>query len=638
VQDKPQIILPGGFEAQSGLYLPTSFQIPSEEDALPAELAPRVDLIVAGRPASILDQVFAYATEAELGLDVTAAENVLAIVGLIPFWPSMQLLARFQRDLWPVRVDRRGQLALLEFWFGGSEFAKRAENWLSQSEQRVLFSEQQVFALQRLVTLHSLDGPVDQTLSEEEHIGLLLALIAIPGSVLSIHAELERDLSVKLEDERWLRFFIGNGGFVGAGALRNELGRAHRLYSEIADSDEAKQHRDYCALYEWLVEEFGLTFAQLQGFAFALHTGAKISAMEEIPSLVETTFFAGSKVADQAELGLSALSAPREWYAERFAATQNDPRRAAFEVTPFLQKPAIRQPDGKVMPIAPRALEAWMGATGNYYRLFDIARRKGDETRKRFTRFNGLLVERYVQETVETAFPQDESRKTAIWTPGRVYRDVPYQSPAGERLTPDVVIDLTPDLIVIEVTSSRLTERSIVDADPDTVTKDIEKVLVEKIEQLGSAIDDLLSGAADLPDLRIAEIDRIWPIVISSEGLLQTPNLWAYIRPSVEQSLSQPSVKPLTLLDLEDLEELAGLVISGKALTQVLAEKTRETWAERELAAWIRSPEGQRFPYDSTLAVKQFEEAAAVIVRVLLGDEAVAQYEAEHRGSAGQPA
>ena len=89
------------------------------------------------------------------------------------------------------------------------------------------------------------------------------------------------------------------------------------------------------------------------------------------------------------------------------------------------------------------------------------------------------------------------------------------------------------------------------------------------------------------------ERSRSGTLGLVSVGRVACPQtLWAYLRPTVEQSLGRLTVQPLTLLDLEDLDELAGLVMSGHALNEILAEKTRGTWSERELAAWIRGPEG----------------------------------------------
>lgn len=617
----PKIILPASFKDKSGLYLPSSFAPSFVDVSMPSELRGPVELIGAGRLPTFFDQLYVYATEHELGLDPTPAADVVAISEAIPFWPSMRFLSKLQRDLWHARVDEEAQIALLNQRYGGSNYAARAEAWMRQRAQRVIFSEQQIFALQRLIILNARDGPLDASHTEEEYIALLMALAAVPGSVLGPEAVPDEG-PPSVEDERWMRLFVGHGGFIGRGALRNELGRAFRLYGQIASSDGARAHHDYCPLDEWLVDEYGVTFAELQAFGFALHAGSKMQSDEELPSLIDETYFATTDVAAKARAGLDALSAPREWYVDAFFKTHSDPRRATFQITPFLQRPALRQPDGKIMPIAPRALEAWMSATGNYYRLFDLARAKGSSTRKQFTRFNGMLVETYVHETVQRAYPRLLS-KGSLWLPGAVHRDRTYPGKGGERRTPDVAIDLTPDLILIEVTSSRLTERSVVDAEPEAVRKDIEKVLIDKIEQLGDAIRDFQRAVVGLPNLEIDQVDRIWPIVVSAEGLFQTPTLWAYLKPVIEVSQAQPKVQPLTLLDLEDLEELMGLVLGGASALEVLREKTSEAWRELEFASWFRSVGVRQYPDTSPLARAQFDAAVDAVTRTLLGDGAI---------------
>lgn len=616
--DQPEIVLPDGFEHRSGLYLPTTIR-PVLTEPVPAELQFRPDLIVAGRPLGFLDQVFVYATEEVLGFMPTPPGVVVAVTETLPFWPTMRFLSRFQRDLWAAHTDQSGQLALLNLWFAGSEFAARATGWLQQSPQHVLFSEQQLFAFQRLVLLNARDCDVADEFSGNEYALMLAGLVATPGAILADGLPVGEETSDQVDDEEWLQFFIGHGGFVGRDALRNGFGRASRLYDDIASTPTMREHTDYCPISDWLEETCGLGFVELQAFAFALHAGSKMIDNSEPPVLVDDAYFAQTLLADKARAALDVLSAPRSWFADRFGASREDPRRVAYEITPFLKKPALRQPDGKVMPLAPRALEAWMSATGNYYRLFDIARGKGSATRKRFTRFNGALVETYAQQTVERAFPSKAHE--IIWLPGTVHRDVPYDVPGGERRTPDVAIDLTPDLVLIEVTSSRLTERTVVDADPDSVRQDIQKIVIDKVAQLGDRIRDLRSGLSMLPGLELANVERMWPIVVASEGLFQTPTLWAHISDAVTAALTQPTVQPLTLLDIEDLEELMGHVVEGLSLVEILRRKTSPAWREMELAMWFRGAGLEAV--NSPIAREQLEHAFDVVARQLFGDDVV---------------
>jgi hypothetical protein len=625
---EPQIILPGGFKTPSGLYLPTSFGGLRAAN-IPADLEPQPGLFVVGNPPSFIDQVFAYATQEELGLDPTPADVVVAALREIPFWAAMRVLARYQRDLWPARGARERQLDLLHRWFGETgTFVERGRAFLNASPRNMLFSEQQIFALQKLVTLYSPDGESSEELSDVQYLGLMIALAAVPGTILrtpefdELAQEEASDMDVT--DDRWLQLFVGHGGFIGRGSIKHELGRAHNLYEVIAKSTSARAHQDACPLEEWLCETYGLTFIELQAIAFALHAGSKMQQTEENPVLIDTGYFATTKLADKAQVGLDALSADRAWYQSTFERTSADPRRLAFEITPFLQRPALRHPGGKVMPLAPRALEAWLSASGTYYRLFDISRAKGSATRKRFTRFNGHLVERHAKDVVDAAYKAPVS--ALLWVAGRVHGEVIYPTPAGEARTPDIAIDLGPDLVLIEVTGGRPTEKSLVDAEPEAIRKDIEKLLEDKIRQLGDRIRDLRVGLAKLPDVDIDGVERIWPIVVSSEGLFQTPTLWEYLRGDALTALDQGSVERLTLLDLEDLERLMGLVEQSHVLVEILRSKTQPGWQERDLASWFES-EGEQFgSSESPYALRLSEAAFEMVVKRLFTEAQLTEY------------
>ncbi len=374
--ERPEIILPLTFKEKSGLYVPTSFAPVFGDVRVPPELEPRPQLLIAGRGPSFYDQVFAYATEQELGFEPMPPDDVVAIARAVQFWPSMRFLTRFQRDLWNVQLDQAGQIAILNQWFGGSEFAKRAEPWLRQEKQRVLFSEQQLFALQRLVLLYARDGVVDEDQSQEEYMALFAALFAVPGSILGAGTGIDEEQPARVEDERWMRLFVGHGGFVGRGALRNELGRAVRLYAQIATSEALRSHPDYCPVDEWLDEELGLSIVELQALGFALHAGSKMLDEREPLVLVDETYFATTLLADKARAGLDALSATREWFVERFEKTQSDARRAAFEISPI--SAATGAPSAGRQGHAPRPARA-RGMDWRHRRLLPALRHRAGQ-------------------------------------------------------------------------------------------------------------------------------------------------------------------------------------------------------------------------------------------------------------------
>jgi hypothetical protein len=581
--EEPTIYLPTGYEANSGLIVPTSVQA-AEQVELPKGLRFEPRAVAVGRPTSFLDQVGAYATQDELGLPSTSVEEIVGVFQSVPFRATMRMLSRFQRDLWAARLDQAAQLALAKAWFGSdSLFVERGIRFLGGHSRHLLFTEQQFFAAEKLTIVYAKDD--DRTdLTDDEYRALLIALISIPGTLLGPQIERLDQENLDPHDAAWLRFFLGHGGLIGRGRLKHELARADRLYRVLAEASEAKEHPSFVSIHELLLRTYGFSFAQLQAVAFALYAGSKIGDPKEIPVVIDKTYFDKASPKFDAGRALDVLSADRDWFRQRILSSADNDRRFAFDITPFLRKPALREGAG-LLPIAPRAVEAWLGATGAYYRLLDAARARGDVGS--FATFNGALVELYARSVVQRAHRRPKT-STGLWVAGEVYGEQPYQTSQGKALTPDIAIDLTPDLVLFEVTSSRTTVGSVIDAEPDAVRRDLAKVLFGKVEQFADATTAITSGHASIGDVSIQEIDRVWPIVVTDQNLLQSPVLWAEIRASLPQGLKAPKVMPLTILDLEDLEHLMELVQRGESLVSILNDKTSEQWRELEFGLWYQ--------------------------------------------------
>jgi hypothetical protein len=241
----------------------------------------------------------------------------------------------------------------------------------------------------------------------------------------------------------------------------------------------------------------------------------------------------------------------------------------------------------------------------------------------RFTRWHGRLVEAHAQRVVEAAFVRPESQ--LVWLPGTVHRASAYPTPWGERETPDVAIDLGQDLILIEVTGGRLTQASLVDADLDAIRRDIDRLLEDKIRQLGDRIRDMHDGLVQAFNLELVE--RVWPIIVSPEGIFQTPSLWAHLRAEAIGALGQPKVQPLTLLDLEEFENLMGLAHQSGAPVDILRMKTAPAWQEREFTTWCKA-EGPQFGEErSEFMEKLFRSSVQGVLETLFDEDQQREYQ-----------
>jgi hypothetical protein len=572
---------------------------------LPKDIAlPRPVLAITDPPAFV-DQVYVYATASELlrvildhelgrliDVEPFTMEDVVDAIRDVPFEPAMRFLASLQKALSFVVLDGPAQVHLMREIFGPI-YAAAGEIWLREEPRRALFSEQQLFALQRLAVLHARDDDADD-LTQEEQVRIRLALLWTPDAVLGaplgpdleIHEEEETDLT----DERWLRFFVGTGGLVSHASLRHELPRAHRMYAVIARSSAARRHRDFCPLDEWLQYRFGLTFEELQGLGLALDAGSQTLNRSVAPVIVTPSYFDSTALAGRVVRSFEAIAASREWFRKQFEGSAEHPRRAAFEIQPFLRRPGLLQSDGNIAVLAPRAIEGWMSATGAYYRFLDLARDCGQFDK--FTRFNGWIQERYARHLAYVAHP-DQRRRGLIAGTGCVYDDLPYRTKQGESRTSDVAIDLGLDLVLIEVTSKRLTLKSVVDADTESVLKDVRALLTKKMRQLGVVIRDLAASRVVIGDVEMSHVKRIWPMIVVADGLFQNPSLWAWTHREgghhLEFDVSDVPqlVQPLVILDLEEYEALMSLVRRSGTLINILGRKTSPLWRERDFKSWL---------------------------------------------------
>jgi len=624
VKDPPRIFLPPEYRTAEGVIIPQDV-VRSNAIPLPPELRVDPATVIVGEPPSFLSQVYAYATETELGFPEMPVEAAIAIAGELPFRASIRVIARFQRDLWASRVDQQAQLSLAQAWFGvDSEFVRRAERFLRAASNHVVFSEQQMFAVQKLLLVYARDDE-KLDLSDDEYKGLLALVVATPGTLLGPQIpHLDSADEGSPTTDAWLRFFVGHGGLIGRGRLKHELARADRLYRVLANTSVAREHPAYCPLDSWLTSDYGLTFAQLQAVGFALYAGSKIGDAEETPAVVDESYFENARPRFDPSRGFAALSADRDWFRERLLRTTTHERSFAFDLTLFLQRPALRDQDG-LLPLSPRALESWLGATGAYYRLLDVARVRSDHARAAFATFNGALVEWYARKLVDAAFPERES--SPIWLAGRVYGEEPYETARGRAMTPDVVIDLTPDLVLVEVTSGRTTLGTIVQADPTIVWADLEKVLFGKLGQLAQAIRNIRVGIAKIGDIDPAHVDRIWPVLVTDEALLQTPALWDAVRDRLPGELQSVGVQPVVILDLEDFEHLMALIEAGHSLTSILEEKTSAQWRELEFALWYQQKEGTIEPPPTSAIDRWFTDAMNAIGQELFSEDQVKDFE-----------
>ena len=577
----PQIVLPSYVQLPSSLWVPSSVQAVEPAD-LPDGVVPGAipDLILVGQPPRWHDQVGTYITIAELGYPKQSMAAVLGLVASLPFERIIRALAHLQRQLGDSRFDLDAQKRLLDSFLPDGAFKGRVHALVDQTPNSFIFSEQALLVFQRLAIEHSLAEDRDPTSRDEA--AFVQALFSIPDAYLEL-SDTAPATSEKEFAEQILRYFVATGGLSSNELPSSLIVRASLLYGVLAASDEAHAHNQYCPVNDWMFDEYGVDVAQFQAGGLAFAALAKLFERSEpgpvgvLPGILSKT-----ALADR-EAGLaSALAADRTWFADQFAQNRTQ-EYIARDFRPFYKRPFLRMDDDALLPLSPRAVHEALGDHGLFFRLLDLARDRG--ARQRFTNFNGWLYEQYALDLARSAFPPGSNAAATV----QVHGEVRYKVRKQNRKSPDVALECAGlDLILIEVSSGHLTEKSLIAGDADQMQVDLTKKLTEKISQLYARIDEFLAGAFEIPNIARDSLIGLWPILVHADALFQTQFLWDHIDQAVGKRPSNPRERPLTLLEMSDYERFLGLC-QTRWPVDLLARKTSPMWARRDFDAWVRN-------------------------------------------------
>jgi hypothetical protein len=593
--DEPQIFVPGWVQSTSGLLVPGSMArlpAPPVFRGLPKELRPHArPVALAGAPPSSLDYVSVYVDEAATGAKPTSLAALREHLSKLPFEPAMNGIAQAAGKAFGLRGNTAEQLKLAREIYS-EQIYRRIERFFAEDDHAELFSEQQVAVLARLVIEEADDGVLAAGMSEA-HRGLLTVAIIAAGSILEETAT--RAAEEMRDATDWLAFFLQNGAYNRKPAPLGEFARARQLFGVIAREPQMRDER--CPLDKWMSDDYHFTIEEQFALGFALaamshawDTDARAGMRSGIRAEDFDDLLSRLGMAERREDALQLISTDRATFAAEFAAAGTDPAHIAWETRPFMRRPFLRLADDSILLISPRGMKAWL-SDGFHYRLLDSAQSRSVADRKlsrRYTAYSGELLEQHVLRLAQSSYGNRPLGG------GRVYGEQPYGK--DDAKTSDVAIDLGLDLVLIEVSASRLRADRLIMGTPEEFAEDLDRLLIGKIKQLDRCITALIAGVATIPttepEVDLSRVQRIWPVVLSAGTISQSEMLWEYVHDQSMGMLTQAKVQPVTLLDSQDFEQLMGLVEAGRDLSAILAGKTTEPYRDLELALYLNEAPG----------------------------------------------
>jgi hypothetical protein len=596
----------------SGLIVPSSVageasQRPGGIRLPPELLPPPLPVVVYDGLPHFSDQVAVRPSEADLGLTSSDLAFLTAVATQIPFEPAMLATSRLAAGLWNIHLDGDAQLDLARSFFDeDAPIIERFAAFVREGEAHVVFSEQQLFVTQRLLIEHARDGAVGAGMTHEEATHLKRLVIGTTTIVDETHLVQAQSQSA----DEILAYLAQNGAYNARQNMLNTYARAYSLFVERARTDPSPNR---LPLDNWIADDYPLSLEEQMATGQALQAAAHVLD-KDLPaaqrSLVEGDVLRITAFRDRMDDVRAMLAAPRQWYRDAFAG-DGSLNSLVWETTPFMQRPFIELSSGQLLLISPRSIISWLG-DGFYYRLLDSARRRNvsdSRTSVAYTKYVGDLMEGWAVDLVRSVYAGARPPGS-----GLVYGEQAY---GGNQLTPDVAIDLGHDLVLIEVRSGYLTRELRVNGDVEQFRRDLDRVLLKKVRQLGNAIAALLDGRATLPDVEIDGVRRIWPILVTA-NITQTEPLHDLIEATLPPTYRDARVQAPLLLDAEDLEHLMGMVEAGASLVGVLTSRQQGPYRKLEFSRWANEdPSSRTLDARPTYALQRWERVTAAIVDLL---------------------
>lgn len=530
------------------------------------------------RGPSELDQVKIFITELDLARRPTTLARLRALASKLPFEPAMHNLAVLNSRLASVLNSAPQQWELARSFYGSDPalLASLAKAHAA-SPDALMFSPQPLILLMRVLLEEAFDQQ-QRDVTESE-------FSTLQQAVLGAHSALESSLDATTwpDQSHLLAFELQNASLFHREPPLELMARHDELLRLAADDDRFLASTNRVPVREWL-SAGGLTADQQWTIGFGLSAMTTAFADDPKPrALAEHVDDLLSKMhLPGISRDLSLLSSSRDEFRAAFAALSADSHSMAWELRPFKVTPFLRMANGDLDLLAPGFLLSWLGEGFHYRALTHAQRAEPTAVAAKYTQYMGEVVERYALDLAETAFPSSVT----------VLGEQSYGKGGGQH-TSDVAVASGTDLVLFEVHARRVLASVAVTGDATAATAEVTKLIVGKANQLGTCIHALFDDKARLPGVDLADIERVWPVVVSMGNVMQTQTLWNFVHTSLDSdktsSFADQRVQPLQILTIADYEKLLGLVTAGSDLPTMLAQRSSGPFRERDFAVWLKS-------------------------------------------------
>jgi hypothetical protein len=545
--------------------------------------------------AAAMGTMLAAPTAEDLALATVTVEDAIDLVSGVPFQPAMLLASALAAELYHHPRDNARQLALARQILPADVIDKMAAFIEEDPGSHVVFDPRFVHALQRVLVVHAAEDPMPARGLDDGEVEQVAGALLALGSGLP--AAVPPDMDMERPDWRgWSDFTAQASVWYGDSYILEAVARSYTMFADIPNGPELRGHHARSEVDARLREAYGLDLAEQLAAGLAATIVSRATEPDVPPEQrpdLGPGFLGEAALAERKDDVIALLSATRQELRAALLATSETPERIAWDHSVLEARPFLRMTDGTMRLTSPRSLVAWM-TRGMHYRLLEAAGRplRGkakERSRGLFLTYTGALGQEYVRRAIDASLSTAQ-RAGAV----RLLPEIEYRVGSDRKDSPDVAIDAGPDVVLIEVYSGRMGIPARTGADPEALSRFVDRATGAKLVELADRTRELIAGDLRYHQVDLAVVRRIFPVVVlAGEPVIQQPLLWGHLRDQFPRAWTADSrvLRPI-VLDLDDLEALLALAEQGHHLPELLAAFLASEFSELPPRTWVARTHG----------------------------------------------
>lgn len=430
-----------------------------------------------------------------------------------------------------------------------------------EDQSRLLFFRPQVHSLMKLLAIYGQYSESPESLEDKDLVTLGTALLATTDLIARESRRISKSLNIDDRIKSISVQLITGEYLISSRRLPLDVARSKKIYVELHNLFKENPPVDYVDIEDAFFEATGVdisTYLEI-GFGLILNLQQFRRLETMLPSnpnfnvIHSSSVFNNSLISDtELEKIFNLLSIPIIEFKD--TVKDQSSREISYDFLKMKEKPLLNIGNDLYIPFSYDFFCERL-TTGIYWIIFDFLKeKKSGNLHLKFSRYNGLLFEKYVKDLSKIIHLNLNNPEEAF------IGDEVYLIGKQELKTPDAMIIGDEYIIVIEATSSRITaNRTLAMGIPDAFMGDCEKIIFRKARELDGFLRNLENGNVEIKGNRISWGKKIYPLIVTLDSFPKMTVIDDFLYQEIQSQgfLASNYIEPLSIISVDELEDVA---------------------------------------------------------------------------------